>query len=72
LRLDEALEEVRKEVMRSGHKGPLRSPHEALGVLYEEFDEFADEVRANNVDFARDEATQVAAVAVRFLMDIYA
>ncbi len=50
--------------------GPLKSSHEAYGVLLEEVDEMWDEIKKNDITKAREEALQVAAMAVRFLMDI--
>ena len=49
--------------------GPFRSTHEAYGVLKEELDEMFDAIRADDIDHARAEAIQVAAVAYRFARD---
>lgn len=69
-RIDEALALVREELLKAsaGH-APMRGSHEGLGVIYEEFDEFADEVRANNAPAMKKEAKQLAAMATRFLVD---
>jgi NTP pyrophosphatase (non-canonical NTP hydrolase) len=45
--------------------GAPASTHESLGVLLEEFDELRAAIHANNVVAIRDEAVQVAAVALR-------
>jgi hypothetical protein len=45
--------------------GPPTSTHEALGVLLEEFDELRAAIHADNVVAIRNEAVQVAAVALR-------
>ena len=45
--------------------GAFTSTHEALGVLIEEVDELRAAIHANNVVAIRDEAIQVAAVALR-------
>jgi hypothetical protein len=45
--------------------GDMASAHEAYGVLLEEVAELLDAIRANNAHLARDEALQVAAVAIR-------
>lgn len=61
---------VRAEVDRaSGKHRPFNSSHEGYGVLLEEVDELWDEVKANRRDLASLEAIQVAAMAVRFLVD---
>ena len=64
------LTNIRIEADASADKyGHFRSPHEALGVLVEEFKEFIDAVHANDDDAARHEAMQIAAVAYRFYRD---
>ena len=50
--------------------GPLKSTHEGYAVLLEEVDKMWDEIKKNDIDKAREEALQVAAMAIRFLMDI--
>lgn len=69
--LDLALAEVRAEVIRAIEKFPtFNSAHEGYAVILEELDELWIEVMGNRVDLARDEAVQVAAMAVRFMTDI--
>lgn len=73
LATDEALREVRAEVMRATEKfPPFNSAHEGYAVLAEEVDELWDDVKANRPKQAVDEAIQVAAMAVRFIVDIEA
>jgi hypothetical protein len=62
---------VRKELVRATklHPRPFNSAHEGWAVIWEELDEMWDEVRANNKVLAREEAIQVAAMAVRFILD---
>jgi hypothetical protein len=56
---------------------PMHSPHEALGVIQEEFDEFKDEVYAfnptkpgrDNRPRQREELIQLAAMALRAVHD---
>ena len=68
--VDGTWEEVNDELQRAySLHGPMRSTHEAYGILAEEMAEFFDEVRSNNLERAIAEATQVAASAVRFIMD---
>lgn len=43
---------------------PIYNLHELLGVMHEEFDEFADEVRDNNSAKAREELLDIAVAAI--------
>ena len=72
-RLDAALALVRAEALRAMRKHTaMNSSHEAFGVIYEEFIiEFADEMKANDADKQATEMTQVGAMAVRALVDVY-
>lgn len=45
--------------------GPYRSSHEGYGVLAEEVDELLEAIRANDLSAVRNEAIQVASVALR-------
>ena len=45
--------------------GPFSSTHEALGVALEEWREFCDAVRSNDIDAIRREALDLAAVCLR-------
>ena len=49
---------------------PFNSAHEGYAVIAEELDELWADVKANRTNDARSEAVQVAAMAVRFLIDI--
>lgn len=53
---------------------PMNSAHEGYGVLLEELDELWDEVKAKqskrDVAAMRKEAIQVAAMAMRFIIDV--
>lgn len=69
---DKALAVVINELMRATKQnGKFSSAHEAWAVLYEEVDELWDEVKCNNGYHPRaaEEAKQVAAMAIRYLMD---
>lgn len=70
--IDEALAEVRAEVVRAMDRFPaFASPHEGYAVLLEEVDELWNEVKASdNVALALMETVQVAAMAVRFAVDV--
>lgn len=72
-RLDCALFQVKQEAMRAMKKhAPMNSPHEAFGVIFEEFMiEFAEEMKLNDHDRQRIEMIQVGAMAARALVDVY-
>jgi hypothetical protein len=64
---------VEEELSRAqAQHGPMSSPHEGYAVILEELDELWTEIRSkrrNNANMEY-EATQVAAMAVRFLIDL--
>jgi len=63
--------EVLAELDRATAKfGPFNSAHEGYAVILEELDELWDEIKKNDAVNVRKEAVQVAAMALRFLMDI--
>jgi hypothetical protein len=74
-RLTTAMHLVQKEVLKSSAiHGPFRSHHEGYAVILEETDELWDEVKKKRSrriesDITR-EAVHVAAMAVRFLIDL--
>lgn len=70
--LDRALSTVRIELHKATEKyGPFASTHEGYAVIHEELDELWDEVKTNGSNQRlRKEATQVAAMAIRFMLDI--
>ena len=71
-------EEVAKEVMRAQLLfQPIYSPHEALGIIREEYAEFEQEVYRYNLNKGRDtrpamraELIQLAAMALRTIHDV--
>lgn len=65
------IEHEAREAREQHGNNPFASPHEGLGVIYEEWDEFADEIRANNLEAAVHEAIQLGAMALRFVADMY-
>lgn len=70
-RVDVVLALVRVELMRAMAKfAPFSSTHEGWAVIREEVDELWDEVKANSSARACEEAIQVAAMGVRFLVDL--
>lgn len=82
---DCALEEWKKEFERRGQAlrevagelafasmrfTPFASAHEGAAIIREEFEELWDAVKRDDLVEARKEARQVAAMAMRFLMEI--
>lgn len=70
----DVLEEIRTEVRRAiDLHAPINSPHEGYAVTLEELDEFWDEVRKRDESrsyyLMRKELIQVAAMAVRTVID---
>lgn len=71
--LTDAISDVTAEYVRASEKfGPFASAHEGFAVLMEEVDELWDEVKANRGydRSAEEEAVQVAAMAIRYLVDV--
>lgn len=71
--LERALSQIGSEVRYAQRKHPpINSIHEAYAVMLEELDEFWDACREQvpNVTQARHEAIQVAAMAVRTILDV--
>ena len=74
-RLDYLLRIVGDEVLRAMDAfPPIASPHEGKAVIEEELDELWKEVKANRgrADDAMTEARQIAAMAVRYMLDLTA
>lgn len=71
--LQEIAELVVAELARARARyAPMASAHEGWAVIYEEVDELWDEVKLRNPSPLRlgREAVQVAAMAMRFLIDV--
>ena len=69
--LDALLEAVRVEIERATAKhGPFPSAMHGYAVILEELDEAWHEIKHGTPEKAKAELIQVAAMAVRFLMDI--
>jgi hypothetical protein len=71
--LNEALDLVSDEYIKARRKhSPMASGHEGYAVIKEELDELWDEIKANRGDSiaALEEATQVAAMAVAYMIEI--
>lgn len=49
---------------------PMHGPHEGYAVLLEEVDEMWDAIKSNDLKAAREEAVQVGAMALAFLVEV--
>jgi NTP pyrophosphatase (non-canonical NTP hydrolase) len=69
--IDDVFAAVKVEVERAQAKfGPFKNGHEGYAVLLEEVDELWHEVKHGDDTSALKEAVHVAAMAVRFLIDL--
>lgn len=76
IKLIQALENVRAEVLiaKKVTPGNFHNQHEAYAVILEEVDELWDEIKKNQRHYdmkaQRKEATQAAAMLIRFLVEL--
>ena len=64
------IELVLNEYDRATKKfGEFNSTHEGYAIIQEELDELWDAVKKNDIEDSRKEAIQVAAMAIRYLID---
>jgi hypothetical protein len=73
LYLKPVVEDAERELVRATELyGPMVSPHEGYAVILEELDELKAEVWKKHKDPVkmREEAIQIAAMAMRFVVDI--
>lgn len=76
LKTDGVLERVKSELYRAKTLFPAKfvNQHEAYAVIKEEFDELWDEIKKNqknyDYDAQRKEATQLAAMVTRLLVEL--
>ena len=74
-KLNIVINKIKKEYLRAVNKfGAFHNAHEGYAVLLEEVDELWENVKLNQTIFTRDEAMreeaiQVAAMAIRFIID---
>lgn len=62
---------VRDELDRAtAIHSPMSSAHEGYAVILEELDEAWQEIKRNDTAAAKQEMVQVAAMAIRFLIDV--
>jgi hypothetical protein len=71
LAVTKVLQQIRDEYLsaRETHR-PMAGRHEGYAVILEELDELWDEVKANNDTRAKEEAIQVAAMALAFILEV--
>ena len=68
---DDAQLAVASELHRATEKfGPFASAHEGIAIIREEYLELEREVFHGDLDRAAQEAIQLAAMAIRFLVDV--
>ena len=70
-----AMLDVAEELRTASNKfKPFASPHEGFAIIKEEVDELWEEIRKKseyrNKDLMRSEAKQIAAMAIRFMIDL--
>lgn len=71
--LDRAIGHIEAEYDRARKRhAPMRGAHEGYAVLLEEMDELWEEVKRREPDSSamRDEAVQVAAMALAFIVEV--
>lgn len=70
--IDEVLAGIKKELLRANkkHGEYFHSAHEGYGVLLEEVDELWDDIKDNLLHNSIDEAIQVGAMAVKYVVSI--
>lgn len=68
---ESVIDQVEEEIISASNKfGAFPTAMHGYAVILEELDEMWDEVKAKNIPRAREEAIQVAAMAIQFLIDI--
>lgn len=70
--LEKIMDEILQEYLKASKKfKPMASPHEGYAVIKEELDELWDEIKINSnpLNNMRNEAIQVAAMGMRFVID---
>lgn len=69
--IEAAVNQVYRELVEAREKFPAFSNgHEGYAVILEELDEVWSAIKANDIEHARVEAKQVAAMAIRFMLDL--
>lgn len=73
MQINEAVALVTEELVKATTKhSPMNSPHEGYAVIQEEVDELWEEIKKQHPDAhaMTKEAIQVAAMGMRFLVDL--
>lgn len=71
--VDRALTEILAELKAAQEEfASFHSPHEGWAVILEEVEEMWNEIKANNTELSIREAIQVAAMALRYIVDMRA
>lgn len=71
--IDTLAAEIAAEVRRAeGLHAPFHSPHEGWSIIYEELEELREHVRTDTgrSDEARKEAIQIAAMGLRYALNL--
>jgi hypothetical protein len=70
VKINNATRCVTEELIKAQQRfKPFNSSHEGYAVLHEEVDELWDAIKANDLDHAQIEAVQVAAMALRYIIE---
>jgi hypothetical protein len=65
------IREIYDECRRAQEKfAPIKNSHEGHSIIREEFDEFWEEVKKNDLIKSKQELVQVAAMCLRFLVEV--
>lgn len=63
--------QLKNEIIDASTKfPPFNSAHEGYAIILEEVDEMWESIKENDLQNAKEEAIQVAAMAIRFLLDV--
>jgi len=69
--IQKVMQEVTEEYKRAASKfAPMHSAHEGWAVIKEEFDELWNAIMKNDAVNMHEEAVQVSAMGIRFLIDV--
>lgn len=68
---DQALIQIGEELKKARQKhAPMRGAHEGYAVILEELEELWDEIKKDDIQAARKECKQVAAMCLAFLLEV--
>ena len=70
-RVERTIAAIRSEYQRArAIHSPMNSAHEGYAVILKILDELWDAVKSNDLDHAKAEAIQVAAMAMAFILEV--